>query len=810
MQKGMMRALLFAGVLALGACSGDDGSTGATGPVGPVGPAGQDGNDGAPGANGQDLVATAKAESCATCHPDVGTEHQAVYKKIWDTPILAATVGTVSYDAAAQQVTVNFSLTKNAAPYTADITKFAQKTVYVAKYDRATRKFGSYKSLSVLAPGATAGTYTAKNDIVGKPAATPPVAPTLIDYDPTTADAFVYVYFAENPTVIPFDPAGHYRLYDDVASAAKQFNATAEAWSYVTAAKSTNCEKCHPAPYMKHGYRAGAVAGVEDMVACKACHGDARGGTHPDWQVIVTDPLRYTQLATTPLTDAEKTKYAYVASVMNDTHMSHAMEFAYPQSMANCVTCHEGRLDQILTDEFFTLATCKSCHPLTTTAQDAKRAPALQPLMTAGALGTVHTMAADLYAYTGECNTCHKTVAGFARPFAKIHTGYNKVIYSDTAGTKFSSNIKANLGAVTFDSATNKLTIPFTVTGASATAIIKPTVVISLYGYDTKDFIVGGHASQPAPDGKRNLEWTEGASGNSPRLTVVPGTAAASWTATADLSLWANLIANGTVKRAEIGILPALGVDQTKAPNNSATTTTGGVTSANPNYNPYLAVAGVAKTFDLVGNAIVADATAYGRDIVSPAKCDKCHEALGTTFHSPAYGSAGVVGCRLCHVVGSGGSHLEMQSRSIDSYIHAIHSMQPFDIGDIDFADPVEAMHYGHHVESTYPNFTTLNCESCHNAGKYNVPDQSKSLPGIISAADKLTGADRAIGAVPSYVTGPASRACGGCHRAQMLNEDDAGGLASFNAHTAAFGTHLENKSGVFDTTVEKVMSLFK
>jgi hypothetical protein len=136
--------------------------------------------------------------------------------------------------------------------------------------------------------------------------------------------------------------------------------------------------------------------------------------------------------------------------------------------------------------------------------------------------------------------------------------------------------------------------------------------------------------------------------------------------------------------------------------------------------------------------------------------------------------------------------------------------MQPFDVGDIDFADPVEAMHYTHHVESTYPNFTTLNCESCHNAGKYGVPDQSKSLPGIISASDTLTGADRAIGAVPSYVTGPASRACGGCHRAEMLKEDDAGGLASFNAHTAAFGTHLENKPGVFDTAVEKVMSLFK
>ncbi len=47
-------------------------------------------------------------------------------------------------------------------------------------------------------------------------------------------------------------------------------------------------------------------------------------------------------------TAAQLTKYAYIANVMNDTHMSHAMEFAYPQTMANCVTCHEGKLAQVI------------------------------------------------------------------------------------------------------------------------------------------------------------------------------------------------------------------------------------------------------------------------------------------------------------------------------------------------------------------------------------------------------------------------------------------------------------------------------
>ena len=33
-----------------------------------------------------------------------------------------------------------------------------------------------------------------------------------------------------------------------------------------------------------------------------------------------------------------------------------------------------------------------------------------------------------------------------------------------------------------------------------------------------------------------------------------------------------------------------------------------------------------------------------------------------------------------------------------------IHVGQAFDIGDIDFSDPVQAMHYNHHIEFPYPH----------------------------------------------------------------------------------------------------------
>ena len=313
-------------------------------------------------------------------------------------------------------------------------------------------------------------------------------------------------------------------------------------------------------------------------------------------------------------------------------------------------------------------------------------------------------------------------------------------------------------------------------------------MVVGLYGYNTKDFVVSGHGS--AADTKRNLEFAPGSTSNAPtRLNVVPDTVAAdtiSWVATADLTTWASMITAGTVKRVQVNVLPTLGLDQTKAVSATKYTSPGVPNAA---YNPAIAVTGASVAVDLPTGTI--NAAPPGVAIVNSAKCLACHEALGTTFHGPNYGSAGVVACRVCHWVGAGGSHLEMQSRSIDSYVHALHQMQVMDIQNVNFADPVAKIRYEDHVEANYPNFAgPLNCESCHAAGAYEVPDQTKSLPGLISASRALIGTTRDIPATyPAQITGPAERACGGCHRAQMINEDSASSLAAFFAHTTMAGT---------------------
>jgi len=103
-------------------------------------------------------------------------------------------------------------------------------------------------------------------------------------------------------------------------------------------------------------------------------------------------------------------------------------------------------------------------------------------------------------------------------------------------------------------------------------------------------------------------------------------------------------------------------------------------------------------------------------------------------------------------------------------------------------------------------------------------------LPGVLSASDdpatwyamvgglavEDTAGRNISGSVPEFVTGPASRACGACHRADLINPDLAGDLAAFNAHTEAGGTFVENEpvDGEDDVilygVIDKIMSLFK
>ncbi|MCW8924645.1 MAG: hypothetical protein OQJ84_00140, partial [Xanthomonadales bacterium] len=507
---------------------------------------------------------------------------------------------------------------------------------------------------------------------------------------------------------------------------------------------------------------------------CKACHYDDRTGGHKDWQQMVDDPIAWGNGDSSDIP-----AYDYKASVMNDTHMSHAMEFPYPQSMANCVTCHEGNMAMVTAGDNFQAATCKSCHPVQSTPAEyaqPKRAPALEDLW-AAAGATFHDI-------EDNCNACHAN--GVGGSFAEYHSGYDAKIY-DENGDRYADMYMADITSLSM--ANGKVDIKFT---GNTPLMTEPSVLVSFYGYDTKQFIVSSHSRDA--DRNRLGEFTIG--GSSPYFMEEADSAQGSWHVTYDTTaLPADVqdTISTMSKRLEVSIRPTVEVDDETVATNM-----------------------VSKTLVLANNATPDDFFKGDNAVVDVTKCNACHDALATTFHSADRGGD-IVGCRHCHVPSSGGSHLEMASREIGSYVHAIHTFQAFDPEDINFADNVESKRYYQHIEHTLPTFTAKACEACHVEGTYDPVDQSESLPVILSASSMNdagpNGEDtwmRNIGSVPSVVTGPTARACGGCHRADIIAEDDAGELAAFNRHTNDFGYFLENEDGAYEKVVEKIMGMFE
>lgn len=795
--------------LILAACAGPEGPQGVQGPTGEAGPAGPEGPAGTAGAgctvtdngdgtktiacedgtsvvvsDGQDVdpatvddilaqldkLSATEPESCATCHKGAGVKHQANYDRYSDASNLTMTIDSVVSEADGSggfDSVMTFSITQGGLPFIdADgLPTLEQKRFMAVGYDASTSEFlddEAYSNPVSLGNG--------QYQVTG----------TGFAFAPEQTDAIVYAYIADGP--INVESGGHISLYDDVASAGLSFGAADQ---YDSVANSSGCSKCHGSPYMKHGYRASQVDNLAEFAACKACHYDNRNGSHIDWQMLVDDPARYAEIwnGADP-TAAEQAKYAYTANVMNDVHMSHAMEFPYPQSMANCNTCHAGKLDRVLADENFTVETCKSCHPVDGSAEYGTASRALNTLLPTG-----HDLQMD-------CQSCHFEGNTAGRPtFRDIHSGYNKQIFT-ADGTRYTDIFSVTIDSASYDANSHVLNVKFHATEAADSTVafdpadIVPTLMVGLYGYDTKDYIVSPHGRDA--DRNRLLEFAVDGTTTNPRFDVVSD-ANGSWDIDVDLSMWTDMIGN-TVKRAEIAVMPDLRliVGQKDDHTNGETDDT------------TFALNSVSRTFDLVDDAFD---DGFYQDIVDVQGCNSCHNALGTTFHSPDRGG-NIRVCRLCHVTSSGGSHLEMQSRSIDSYVHAIHSFQAFDPGDIDFSDPVQKMRYEMHIEHNYPEFTIMDCESCHYEGTYDVPDQSKSLPGILSGSDDVAG--RNIGTVPAVVTGPATRACGGCHRAELINEDDANGLAAFYAHTKNGGYVVEDEPGVFEAIVQTIMSMFQ
>jgi OmcA/MtrC family decaheme c-type cytochrome len=804
LKEGTLKKLLvFMGIFALIlplmflGCEGDDGATGAQGP---------------PGEDGQDVTQAITAESCVICHNGItrrdGQTHQDLYDDLYQDNVVVVTNLAYAFNPADNTDVVTFNMTKAGADFDcreANVSPDAL-SIYFVEYDSAANRFQFTPSRARLSIEGDL-TYDGAGGCTS-------INPSNDNVDKSTLNG-LFVVYGRNEALTADEEDPELR-FTRVAQNRFPFAGVLEtaaftAAPYVSAANNDGCERCHTIPFLKHGYIYGQVDQdpATDFYTCKACHLDDGDGGHLDWQLIVDDPQLWASFRLgTDLTPAQEAQYAYTTRLMNDVHMSHAMEFPYPMSASNCVACHEGKLGVILTDANFVGETCLSCHPVTGAPAGTepetfyeKKAPSLVNIMPA-----IHGAVDTDYIKNTPCNGCHEAggIAGTAL-FSDIHTGYDVTIYADAAGTKYS-----DIFVVTIDNASfagNTLTIELSATGDAnglTAADIAPSVLVGLYGWDSKDFYVGPHERDFDDNGdgvvdrndERNLEYDVG--DVHPRFTTV-SSGGGSWVVTADLSTWADNVTTGVVRRVEIAVTPEL---------------------RNPALdNAVVALNAPSRTFDLGANAFV---DGFYPAIVKVADgCNNCHDALADTFHSPDRGG-NIVVCRLCHITKDAGSHLEMQSRSIDSYAHGIHSFQPFDINNVDFSDPVQALHYEDHIRFAFPTLGRANCESCHNEGMFNVPDQAKSMPGLLSASEfpvifenleDFPDGQRQIQQVPSYVTGPATRACGGCHRVNWINEDDAVELSSFYGHTEANGYLVETESATHNVDVlaviDEVMLMF-
>jgi len=745
-------------------------------------------------------------EICSFCHNGEvarnGATHQEIYDELFQQDVIQVAninyinaLGDADGDPATPNVRsdiVTFKLTKNGAAF--DCTKADSLNVRYAQYDAAARRFmgdgegGRISLKGTVTYDGTTNTCTSVN------------AESVLG-DLSRIDGLVVVY-GEDEQV---EEIGHITLAKYPFAGILELGSNGV--DYVSQANATGCENCHQTPYYKHGYIRGDVSdgGGLDFYACKVCHIDDGNGRHTEWQNKVDDPQGWAA------GDDPKRDYSYKTRLMNDVHMAHAMEFPYPQPIRTCNTCHAGKLDEVLSDENFRLEVCKSCHPVEggTDLPDDEgefaydtREHSLFAIWEEEGVNTIHR--ADHGSgepLDQDCTLCHR-FGGIADTFSELHTGFEPRIYYDAEGNRWRDAITASIDEVTLSGSV--LDIKFSASGSAGglnATMIVPTVQVSFYGYDTKDFLVSNHTRDA--DGNR-MEFSIGSEDNA-LFTNVPTGVPGTWEVMLDYGAFVwdptipERIAAGTVKRAEVIVRPRL--------ENEDGDTVG--------------LNAVSETIDVTvdGTKAVIDDYFKGANALVKVEdgCNRCHDQLAITFHSGDRGG-NIVVCRSCHVVTNGGSHLEGQSRSIDSYVHAVHRFQAFDVDEIDFGDPVEAALYEEHIEFLFPDFAAVNCERCHTDARvvddgrrlpFDIPDQSKSMPGLLSATDEVPGRD--VNPAPEVVVGPAARACGGCHRAQFIKEDDAQGYVVFNEHTKDFGFRVENDDDdeFLYAIIDLIMGLF-
>ncbi len=188
-----------------------------------------------------------------------------------------------SFKASPDTTTITFNMTKNGQPF--DPKQADSLNIYFVPYAKGKFQFEpAAERLSLKGTISSDGKGLVTSTLVEKAAGDK----DFVDYTDVSKVNGLIVIYGRDETVGRIPDT---RLDQNKYPFAGLLE-TGAGVDYVSAANNAGCEKCHTDPYLKHGYIYGQVNDdpATDFYTCKACHLDNGEGGHFEWQLLVNDP----------------------------------------------------------------------------------------------------------------------------------------------------------------------------------------------------------------------------------------------------------------------------------------------------------------------------------------------------------------------------------------------------------------------------------------------------------------------------------------------------------------------------------------
>lgn len=529
-----------------------------------------------------------------------------------------------------------------------------------------------------------------------------------------------------------------------------------------------SCNTCH-APLTAHGTRV-------DPNYCVVCHNAGSADFNTNNPIALANMLHKLHGGKNVLT--KDYKIVNLVFKATDPTTKEVSGTAFPQDVRNCATCHDSAVAPQAANwkSVPSRSACGSCHDgidfatgLGLTLADAAK----------GATTSTYGHVGGRQSNDAVCALCHQAADIPVYHAAAVKTPHNSTLIAGAA------EIAYEIGSVTLNASRQPVvTFKITKNGAPVTSFATPNVVVNTSGATVLDPAyepIAGFAGGPSiyvaysvpQDGiaaPADFNVTSSASIGSlmapnSGTTAVKGTNinTGSLAYDATTGFWTATLKN-TAPSTSATALPVT------VPANASMLTgaiIGTFTQKNVAGRPYTpAVVATTPTSSASGGLVimvplkqkVATGFTARRVIVDNAKCNSCHEQLGTDplFHGGARNDANA--CAFCHTPNRASSGWAADSRS---FVHAIHGTTA-----LTSSTRKRTVPYTWHAVSATANYAKIvfpgdlkKCSTCHMDGTYDfsasayTPALLANLLDVTVATGKFNGASTTAYTISPYVT---------------------------------------------------------